>query len=125
MKPRVRAACLTWVWVLGMMRPAYGDAPIVPSLPPARLDAEGLDRSLDPPPLPDRVGPRVVMGTGLALVLTGLVGTAVSPGCATPRAGGGCVDRRGTHDLFPVSIALGIALGIAGNWAYRQDAPAP
>ncbi len=125
MNPRVGAVWLAGVWVLGMMRPAYGQAPMVPSLPPARLDAQGLDRSLDPPPLPDRVGPRWIMGTGLALVATGLVGTVVSPGCATRSAGGGCVDPRGTHDLFPVSIALGIALGIAGNWAYRQDAPGP
>ena len=110
--------------VMAMASQARAQAPFVPPMPPPRLDAEGVDHALDPPPAPPRTAARWVTLSGLALTATGLVGAAVSPRCATRAASGDCVDLRGAHPVFPVAVVVGIALSIAGHWAMRQDAPA-
>jgi len=83
------------------------------------------DHSLDPPPPPPRLAAKLLIGGGAGLALGGFIGTAVSPGCATHDARGGCIGARGSHPVFPVMMAAGLVLTVVGSALWRQDAPAP
>ncbi len=76
---------------------------------------------MEAPPPPPRTGAKIVIGTGLAMIVGGLVGMLASPTCVTRRADGGCVDRRGSEDVYPALVVLGVAAGTAGSFWFRRD----
>jgi len=89
----------------------------------ACLSEDPLATRLVPGPPPPRTAARVLLGLSGAVALAGLVGTVVSPGCATRDAEQRCVDAQGTAAIFPALLVLGLGgLTTAAFW-YRQDLP--
>lgn len=84
---------------------------------------DGLDRSLDAPPPPPRWTGKVLVLTGGALILTGLIGASVSGGCTAQDGEGRCLDARSTAPVYPILTVVGLATAITGGWWLRHDAP--
>lgn len=82
-----------------------------------------LDPSLAAPVPPARLGARALIMTGVSLVAAGVAGMFVSPTCATRSADGGCVDARGSADVFPALVVLGLGAATTGAWWFRRDRP--
>ncbi|MEZ4471438.1 MAG: hypothetical protein R3F60_11680 [bacterium] len=85
---------------------------------------QAVDHTLDPPPPPPRTGAKVLLGVSGAALVAGLVGMAVTPGCATRDADRRCVDPRGSADAFPALVILGLGgLTTGAYWLRRDVAP--
>ncbi len=110
-------------WPPANVAPAASAASTASSAPASAVGLD-LDHSLDAPPPPPRIAAKILLGTGGALILGGFVGTVVTPHCATEDARGGCVDPQGSAGIFPVMMAVGIAVSVVGGYFWRQDAPA-
>ncbi len=78
-----------------------------------------IDPRLIPPPPPDHVWPELLIGTGAALVIAGLVGTVVSPTCITRAGDGRCIDARGSAAVWPALVVVGLGATVTGSYWYR------
>lgn len=79
-----------------------------------------LDMQLLASPPPPRTGAKILLGASGAALLAGLVGYAVSSGCATRDADRRCTDARGSHPAFPSLIVVGLGGLTTGAWWYRR-----
>ncbi|MEE2789818.1 MAG: hypothetical protein VX589_20925 [Myxococcota bacterium] len=86
----------------------------------ANVSQPPLTAPLLPPPPATKLGPKIVIGLGAALVITGIVGMSFSGGCQTHSADGRCLDPRGTHPAFPSMTVLGVGAMVTGGYWYRQ-----
>lgn len=97
--------------------------------PTAEAPAAAVDPRLVPPPPPDRIWPELVIATGVAMVVTGVVGLVASGGCATRDGGGRCLEARGSHPAWPALVVVGLGTTVTGNywarWTRLDDLPAP
>ena len=93
-------------------------APLTPR--PEPQQEHGLDPRFQPPPIKTNLGPKIVIATGAALVLTGVIGMAFADDCRTYDAGERCIDPRGGTTLFPTLLVSGIATTITGSYWYRR-----
>ena len=75
-----------------------------------------IDPRLVPPPPSETVWPRVVIVTGVALMVAGIAGLVASPGCATRDGAGRCVDARGSDPLWPSLVVIGLGATVTGNY---------
>lgn len=109
----VLALCLV---LLAPPAPTLGDAlRAIGAFEPA------VDESLLAPPPPPRTGAKILLGTGAAMVVAGVLGMVFSPGCATRDAAGRCVDARGSEPIYPSLIVLGLGATATGSYWYRRD----
>lgn len=80
--------------------------------------AAAVDPRLVPPPPPDRIWPELVIATGVAMVVTGVVGLVADGGCTTRDGGGRCLEARGSHPAWPALVVVGLGATVTGNyWA--------
>ena len=79
-----------------------------------------LTAPLVPPPAEPKIGPKIVIGLGAVMVLTGIAGMSFSGGCRTRSADSRCVDPRGAHPAFPSLTVLGVGAMVTGGYWYRQ-----
>jgi hypothetical protein len=97
-------------------------ARLLPTLPtPAQLAGPALTA----PPPPPRTGARLLIVTGAALMVTGVIGMLASPGCRTHAADGRCVDAQGSHGIFPALVVMGLGATTTGAWWLRHDIDLP
>lgn len=102
--------------------PAAPVAPAAPADPaaladPARFDpALASDPRLAPPPPSETVWPRVLIVTGIALVVAGITGMVASPGCATRDGADRCLDAQGSDPLWPALVVIGLGATVTGNY---------
>lgn len=105
--------------------PASPTAPAAPAAPldpaaladPARFDpALASDPRLAPPPPSETVWPRVLIVTGIALVVAGVTGMVASPGCATRDGADRCLDAQGSDPLWPALVVIGLGATVTGNY---------
>ncbi len=95
--------------------PTLGDGlRSVGAFPPA---VEEVYAATPPPP---RLLPKLVIAGGAALVVAGLLGALLSPGCVTTDAQGRCVDARGSHPAFPVLVVGGLVTATVGSYWHRR-----
>ena len=80
-----------------------------------------VDHSLDPPPPPARVGAQLLVLGGIAAITAGLLGMILSPGCVTWDAQGRCVHNKGSDDLYPALMVIGLGVTTTGAYWMRQD----
>lgn len=78
-----------------------------------------IDPRLIPPPPPTHVWPEIIAGSGGALVVAGVLGMLLSPGCPTRDGAERCVDARGSAPLWPALVVLGLGATITGSYWYR------
>ncbi len=84
----------------------------------AEAPVAAVDPRLVPPPPPDRIWPELVIATGVAMVVTGVVGLVAGGGCATRDGGGRCLEARGSHPAWPALVVVGLGATVTGNyWA--------
>lgn len=98
------------------------DAPAAPADPAALADpaafdpAAAVDPRLAPPPPAETVWPRVVIVSGIALVVAGITGMVASPGCATRDGADRCLDAQGSDAVWPALVVLGLGATVTGNY---------
>ena len=80
-----------------------------------------VDTMLEAPPPPPRRWPKLVIATGAGMVVAGLLGMVLSPGCATQDRDGRCVDARGSHPAFPTLVVTGLATATVGSYWFRRS----
>ncbi|MCB9552054.1 MAG: hypothetical protein H6705_09250 [Myxococcales bacterium] len=103
----------------GADRTAAPAAPLDPAAlaDPARFDpAVASDPRLAPPPPAETVWPRVVIVTGIALVVAGITGMVASPGCATRDGADRCLDAQGSDPVWPALVVIGLGATVTGNY---------
>jgi len=87
------------------------------------IDAFGppaVDARFSPAPAPARTGPRVMIMTGAAMVVGGLVGALLTAGCNTRDAEGRCLNARAGEDIYPSLAVLGLGLTMTGTYWFRR-----
>jgi hypothetical protein len=105
--------------------PPAATAPLPLLPPPIPSPGPPPDAELIAPPPPPRTGARLVIAAGAAMMVAGLLGMLVTPGCATRDHRGRCVDRPGSDDIYPALIVLGLGTTATGSYWYRHDLPPP
>lgn len=95
--------------------------------PTERPAAAAVDPRLVPPPPSETVWPRIVIVSGVALVVAGIAGMVASPGCATRDGADRCLDAHGSAPLWPALVVVGLGATITGNywdrWTRLDDVP--
>ena len=95
-----------------------GAQPLVLAPPSA---PEPVDHSFDPPPPPPRTLAKGLLLGGGVLFGSGLVGTLLTPHCATRNAREECVDPQGSAPLFPLLMAAGLVVGVVAGAMWRNE----
>lgn len=126
-EPPTKAATSTAAPLAPAATPVTGSTPATASLG-ADLRAIGafadlpdvVDPRLVPPPPVDTLWPRVLVGSGAAMVAIGALGMLISPGCVTRDRADRCLDPRGSHPAWPAMIVVGLGGTVTGSYWYRR-----
>ncbi len=86
--------------------------------------APAVAAELQPGPTPARTGPRLMIITGAAMVVGGLLGALLTAGCNTQDADGRCLDARVGEDHYPNLAVLGLGLTMTGTYWFRRASTA-
>ncbi len=114
---------LTWALLVGLATPPTAPVRLGEGLDRVGAFEPALDPSLQPPIPPAREGARRLLLVGVSLIAAGAAGWWITPGCATRAADARCVDARGTRNLFPALIVLGLGATATSAWWLRRDLP--
>ena len=87
------------------------------SAPPA---SRALDPRFEPPPIPHRIGPKLVIAAGLLALSAGVIGMAWAEDCRSRDAQSRCTDPYGGSTVFPSLAVVGLATTITGSYWHRR-----
>jgi len=82
--------------------------------------APAVDARFLPRPTPAQTGARLMIITGAAMVVGGLVGALLTAGCNTRDEENRCLDARVGEDIYPSLAVLGLGLTMTGTYWFRR-----